>query len=73
MYETTEATLMGPRYESAPWYIDAKTACASHDVLAHASKDHNGANTWALVAFHFEGKPTAPQKPNPLCLNDSYP
>ena len=32
MYQSTEATLKAPRWESAPWYIEAKAACASHDV-----------------------------------------
>jgi len=53
MYKSTEATLIAPRWESAPWYADAKTACASHELLPHASKDHNDITTWALVAFHF--------------------
>jgi len=54
MYQSTDATLITPRWESAPWYIDAKAACESHEVLPHASNDHNGATTWALVAFHFD-------------------
>ena len=33
MYQSTEATLIAPRWESAPWYADAKAACASHEVL----------------------------------------
>jgi len=56
MYQSTEGTLIAPRWESAPWYIDAKTACASHDVLPHSSKNHNGATTWALFAFHSHRK-----------------
>ena len=56
MYQSTEATLIAHRWETAHWYIDAKTACASHDVLPHASKDHNGTNTWAFVAIHFNRK-----------------
>jgi len=54
MYQSTEAMLIAPRWESSPWYVDAKAACAWHDVLPHASNDHNGATTWALVAFHFD-------------------
>ena len=54
MYQSTEAPLITPRWESAPWYADAKAACASHEVLPHASKDQNAMTTWALVAFHFE-------------------
>ena len=56
MYQSTEETLIAPRWESAPWYADAKAACASHEVLPHASKDHNDMTTWALVAFHFNRK-----------------
>jgi len=56
MYQSTEETLIAPRWESAPWYADAKAACASHEVLPHASKDHNDMTTWALVAFHFNMK-----------------
>jgi len=56
MYRSTEATLIGPRWESSPWYIDATAACASHNVLPHASKDHNDTTTWALFAFHFNRK-----------------
>jgi len=56
MYRRTEATFIAPRWESAPWYIDAKAACASHDVFPHASKDHNDTTTRALVAFHFNRK-----------------
>jgi len=53
MYQSTEATLIAPRWESAPWYADAPASCALHEVLPHASKDHNDMTTWALVAFHF--------------------
>ena len=53
MYQSTEATLVAPRWESAPRYADATAACASHDVLPHASKDQNDMTTWALVVFHF--------------------
>jgi len=56
MYQSTEATLIALRWESAPWYADAKAACASHEVLPHASKDRNDMTTWALVAFHFSRK-----------------
>jgi len=58
MYKSIEATFIAPRWESAPWYIDAKAACASHDVLPYASKDHNDTTTtaWALVDFHFNRK-----------------
>jgi len=56
MYQSTEATLIAPRWESAPWYADAKAACASHEVLPHASKDREDMTTWALVAFHFSRK-----------------
>jgi len=56
MYQSTKATLIAPRWESTPWYADAKAACASHEVLPHASKDHNDMTTWALVAFHFNRK-----------------
>jgi len=53
MYQSTEATHIAPRWEGAPWDSDAKAACASHDVLPHASNHHNGTTTWALVAFQF--------------------
>jgi len=56
MYQSTEATLVAPRCESAPWYADAKAACASHEVLPRPSKDRNDMTTWALVAFHFSRK-----------------
>jgi len=56
MYQSTEATLIAPRWKSAPWYAYAKAACASHEVLPHASKDHNDMTTRVLVAFHFNGK-----------------
>jgi len=56
MYRSTEATLIAPRWESAPWYADAKAACASHQVLRHASKDRHDMTTWALVAFHCSRK-----------------
>jgi len=56
MYKSTEATLIAPIWESAPSYIDATAACASHEVLPYASNDHNSTTTWALVAFHFEKK-----------------
>jgi len=56
MYQNTEATLVAPRWESAPWYADAKAACASQQVLPHASHDRNDMTTWALVAFHFSRK-----------------
>jgi len=56
MYQITEATLIAPRWESAPWYADANAACASDEVLPHSSKDHNVMTTWALVAFHFNRK-----------------
>jgi len=36
MYQSTEATLLAPRWKSAPWSADAKAACASHEVLPHA-------------------------------------
>jgi len=68
LYRSPEATLIAPRWESAPSYIDAKTACASHDVLPHASKDHIGATTWALVAFHFNRKTNSATQAKPaLC------
>ena len=56
MYQSTEATLSAPRWESAPWYADAKAACASHEVLPHASEDRNDMTTWALDAFHLNRK-----------------
>jgi len=56
MYQSTAAPLIAPRWESAPWYADAKAACASHEVLPNASKDHNDMTTRALAAFHFERK-----------------
>ena len=56
MYQSTEATPKAPRWESAPWYADAKATCALHEVLPHASKEHNDMTTWALVAFHFNRK-----------------
>jgi len=65
MYQSTEATLIAPRCESAPWYGDARAACASHDVLPHASSDHNGTTTWALVASHFNRKPNSATQAKP--------
>jgi len=65
MYQITEATPLAPRWESAPWYRDAKAACASHDVLAHASNDHNDTTTWALVAFHFNRKTNSATQAKP--------
>jgi len=65
MYQSTGATLIAPRWETAPWYIDAKAACASHDLLPHASNDHNSATTGALVAFHFERKTSSATQANP--------
>jgi len=56
MYQRTKATLIARRWESAPWWIDAKTACASHEVLTHASNYHSSVTTWALGAFHCEMK-----------------
>jgi len=58
MYQSTKATLIDPRWESAPWYSDAKAACASPEVLPHASNDHNGTTTWALVALKHFNKET---------------
>jgi len=65
MYQSTETTLIAPRWESAPWYSDAKAACASHDVLPHASNDRNGTTTWALVAFHFDRKTNSATQAKP--------
>jgi len=65
MYQCTEATPIAPRRESAPWYSDAKAGCASHEVLPHASKDHNDMTTWALVAFHFNRKTNNATQANP--------
>jgi len=65
MYQRTAATLIATRWESAPWYIDAKAACASHDVLPHASTDNNSATTWALVAFHFNRKTNSATQAKP--------
>jgi len=65
MYQSTEAALIVPRWENAPWYIDAKAACASHEVLSTASNDHDGATTWALVAFHFDKKTNRATQANP--------
>jgi len=65
MYQSTEATLIAPRWETAPWYIDAKATCASHDVLPHASKDHNDTTTWALVAFHLDRKTNSATQAKP--------
>jgi len=56
MYQSTETTLIAPRWESAAWYADAKAACASHEVLPHASKDRQDMTAWALVAFQFSRK-----------------
>ena len=56
MYQSTETTLIAPRWEGAPWYADSKAACASHEVLLHATIVHNDMTTWALVAFHFNRK-----------------
>jgi len=56
MYQSIEAPLTAPRWESAPWYIDAKVARASPDVLHHASNINKGTTTWALVASHFNRK-----------------
>jgi len=53
MYQSTEATLIAHRWERSPWYIDAKAACASGEVLPQSSNDHNGARTCALVVFRF--------------------
>jgi len=74
MYQSTEATLIAPRWESAPWYADAKAACASHEVLPHASKDRKDMTTWALVAFHFnrttnsatQAKPSLSKRQHPM-------
>jgi len=73
MYQCTEETLKVPRWESAPWYADAKAACASHEVLPHTSKDRNDMTTWALVAFHFEknnnateAKPSLSRRQQPM-------
>jgi len=71
MYQTIEATLIAPRWETAPWYIDAKTACASHYLTSQWTiivRPHGH-----LLPFTLTGKPTALHKPNPLCLNDSNP
>jgi len=65
MYQSREATLLSPRLEGAPWYIEAKAACASHELLPPASKDHHGATTWALVAFHFEKETHSVTQANP--------
>jgi len=69
MYQSTEATRIAPGWDSAPWYIDAKAACASHDVLPHASKDQNDTTTWALVAFHFNSKTTSTTQAKPSLSN----
>ena len=73
MYQSTEATLIAPRWESAPWYADAKSACASHEVLPHSSKDQNDMTTWALVAFHFNQTTHSATEANPSLSNDSTP
>jgi len=65
MYRNTEATRIAPRWERAPWYSDAKAACASHDVVPHSSNDHNGATTWALAAFHFNKKTNSATQAKP--------
>jgi len=65
MYQSTEATLIAPRWENAPSYIDAKAACALHDVLPHASKDHNDMTTWALIAFQFNRKTNSATQAKP--------
>jgi len=65
MYQSTEATLIAPRWESAPWYADAEAACASHEVLPHASKDRNAMTTWALVAFHSNRKTNSATQAKP--------
>jgi len=73
MYQSTEATLIAPRWESAPWSADAKAAFASHEVLPHASKDRHDMTTWALVAFHFrkinnatQAKPSLSKRQQPM-------
>ena len=66
MYRSTEATLIAPKWESASWYIDAKAACESHDVLPHASKDHNDTTTWALVVFHCNRKTNSATQAKPF-------
>jgi len=65
MYQSSEATLISPRWTRAPWYIDMKAACASHEVLPHASNDHNGATTWALVDFHINKEANSATHANP--------
>jgi len=65
MYRSTEATLIAPRWENAPWYIDAKAVCASHEVLPPASNDHDGATTWAPVAFHCDKETNSATQANP--------
>jgi len=65
MYQSTEATLIVPIWNRAPWYIDAKAACVSHDVLPPASNDHNGETIWALVAFHFNRKTNSATQAKP--------
>jgi len=69
MYQSTEATLIAPRWESTSWYILAKATCASHDVLPHASKDHNDTTTWARVAFHFNRKTNSATQAKPSLSN----
>jgi len=65
MYQSKEATLLAPRWGSAPWYSDAKAACASDDVVPPASSDHNGMTTWAHVAFHFNQETSSATRVKP--------
>jgi len=64
MYLSTEETLLAPTWETAPWYIDDQTACASHEGLPQATNDHNIATTWAVVAFHFEQETSSATQAN---------
>ena len=66
MYRSTEATLIAPRRESDPWYADTKAACASHEVLPHASTDQNDTTTLALVAFHFNRTTNSATQAKPI-------
>jgi len=45
IYHGTDATLVTPRWENAPWYVDAKSASAVHHVLAPSPDDKNAQTT----------------------------
>jgi len=73
MYQSTEATLIAPRWEGAPWESDAKRPVHGTMYCLTRQTTTMVRPLGHLLPINLTRKPTALHKTNPLCPNDSDP